>query len=221
MASIVFAIGAIPFCITQNQKATVEVRVHLGNARRASPFQEDYLSIRILPMFSRYSLALVVFFGISPFLGNGAAAQPPSPGALVVVPISLMASGQKGGPFSPPSFQYRLSATTGTVDYSIETPSWVTANPSNGTVDARGVLVTLTITETAQSFEPGAYTPPVKFKNMTSGRGSTSRVIRLVVLAPKTTTTGVGVSNNSHLDYLTDSRGEVLVDGHGARLLAR
>src|SRR5438105_8214599 len=50
---------------------------------------------------------------------------------LLVTPLTAMAvSGPQGGPFSPSLFEYRISASTGTVGYSIRTPSWLTASSS-------------------------------------------------------------------------------------------
>ena len=37
-----------------------------------------------------------------------------------------------GGPFSPSLIEYRVSASTGTVSYSIRTPSWLTASSTFG-----------------------------------------------------------------------------------------
>ena len=48
---------------------------------------------------------------------------------LIVTPSTSVAfSGPRGGPFSPPLIEYQISASTGTVSYSIRTPSWLTAS---------------------------------------------------------------------------------------------
>jgi hypothetical protein len=58
-----------------------------------------------------------------------------NPPALQVSPSTdIAASGTHGGPFSPSSFRYSLSATFGSVKYSITTPSWLTASSGSGTV---------------------------------------------------------------------------------------
>jgi hypothetical protein len=163
-----------------------------------------------------FALAALV---IAPVLAGSAGAQQSSP-ALVVVPLSLVATGPQGGPFSPPSFQYRLSATSGTIKYSIDAPSWVTPSPSAGTIDTRGAVVTLTINPTAQRLQPGTYGPAVRFTNGTNGRGSASRAIRLIVLAPKSATTGVGLTDNRGWYLLGDQEERLLTD-RGEPLLAR
>jgi hypothetical protein len=51
--------------------------------------------------------------------------------SLQVTPYTnIAASGTQGGPFSPSSFHYTLSATSGSVNvnYSIITPSWLAAS---------------------------------------------------------------------------------------------
>src|SRR5262245_48419182 len=91
--------------------------------------------------------------------GSALAQQPRGPQpALVVIPLtSPVATGPQGGPFSPTSFQFRLRATTGEVNFSISTPSWVSASPSTGASDTSGVVVTLTINPTALSLPAGTY----------------------------------------------------------------
>jgi len=59
----------------------------------------------------------------------GAEEQPArlSQPSLIVTPAgSLAFSGPRGGPFSPARFEFRVTSTTGTVSYSIRTPSWLT-----------------------------------------------------------------------------------------------
>src|SRR5262249_58942811 len=74
----------------------------------------------------------------------------PSQPSLIVTPASSVAfSGPRGGPFSPERFEFRVSSTTGTVGYSIRTPSWLTASPTFGTTDTRGVTITPTVNANA------------------------------------------------------------------------
>src|SRR5262245_20811593 len=55
-------------------------------------------------------------------------AQRPAPPSLVVTSSTSIAfSGPPGGPFSPRSVEYRVSASSGSVRYFIRTPSWLTA----------------------------------------------------------------------------------------------
>src|SRR5262249_283866 len=47
---------------------------------------------------------------------------------------NIAASGHQGGPFTPSSFSYSLSAVMGSLKYSItNVPSWLTASPKSGT----------------------------------------------------------------------------------------
>src|SRR5262245_12404497 len=69
--------------------------------------------------------ASVICLGISamlPLARADAEEKPakPSQPSLIVTPSSSMAfSGPRGGPFSPERFEFRVSSTTGTVNYSI------------------------------------------------------------------------------------------------------
>ena len=101
--------------------------------------------------------------------------RPPQP-SLIVTPASSVAfSGPRGGPFLPARFEFRVSSTTGTVGYSIRTPSWLTASPIFGTTDTRGVTITLTVNANASRLSPGAYGPGVAFTNVSNGHGSATR----------------------------------------------
>src|SRR5262245_56168447 len=93
-------------------------------------------------------------------------------------------SGPRGGPFSPPLFQYRVSASTGTVSYSIRTPSWLTASLTSGRADADGVTITLSANAEALHLAPGGYGPGVAFTNVSNGQGSTIRLAKLIIRAP-------------------------------------
>src|SRR5262249_43942883 len=96
-------------------------------------------------------LASIVSLGIpamllSPQLAAAQKSTGQSPPALVVAPSTSVAfSGPPGGPFSPSAIEYRLSASTGTISYSIRTPSWLTASSTAGATDSKGVTITLTV----------------------------------------------------------------------------
>ena len=177
-------------------------------------------SPRMKFMDPRCYLAVALAVSMAPLLAEDAAAQQPhsaTPPVLVVVPLNLVATGPQGGPFSPSSFQYRIRATTDTISYSINAPPWVTADPGTGTLDTSGVTVTLKINPTAQSLPPGTYAPAVKFTNVTNGRGSTSRAIRLLVVPPDPASTA-GIAQRAPL---LDERGGAILNDRGERLLAR
>jgi hypothetical protein len=102
--------------------------------------------------------------------------------SLIVSPTSTIAfSGPQGGPFSPSNIEYRVNASSGTVGYSIRTPSWLTASSSSGATDTKGITITLTVNANASSLSPGTYGPAVGFTNVSNGRGSTSRLAKLTV----------------------------------------
>jgi hypothetical protein len=155
------------------------------------------------------TLCLTVLSGC---LGWTAAAQPASRPSLTVTPTSAInISGAQGGPFSPPSIQYRLSASTGTIKFAITPPFWLTADPRVGTVGVDGVTVTLSANPQALKLAPRAYQAPVTFTNVTNGQGTTSRTAKLTVQQSATPSQG----------YLLDERGEYLRDNRGERLIAR
>ena len=152
-----------------------------------------------------------------------AAQRPPeqSPPSLVVTPSSSIAfSGPQGGPFSPSLIEYRIRASTGTVNYSIRTPSWLTASSSFGSTDTGGVTITLTLNANASRLPPGTYGPGVAFTNVSNGRGSRTWPARLTVQGaslPRPT----GQVERGRGGYLLDSRGGYLLDDRGGRLLAQ
>ena len=89
--------------------------------------------------------------------------------ALQVAPATnIVASGPQGGPFSPTSFSYTLSATSGSVSYSISgVPTWLTASATSGTASS-GTTVTFTVNTNANSLAANTYTATITF---TSGTG--------------------------------------------------
>jgi Divergent InlB B-repeat domain len=105
-----------------------------------------------------------------------------NPPALLVTPTTnIVASGTQGGPFSPSSSHYKLSATYGSVKYSITTPSWLTASSKSGTVTTSAKTITFTINSSAHGLQPNTYVSSVNFNNTTNGQGNASRVATLTV----------------------------------------
>jgi len=78
---------------------------------------------------------------------------------------SRKSRGQQGGPFSPASFHYALSATYGSVKYLITTPSWLTASPKSGTVTTSAETITFTINSSAKNLTPNTC---INFNNTTN-----------------------------------------------------
>jgi len=147
-------------------------------------------------------------------LTSSAAAQEsvrPSPPSLVVTPLTgIQVSGVQGGPFSPAAFQYRVSASSGTVRYAIIIPSWLTASSRFDTADTSGVVITLTVNPTATQLPPATYRPHVVFRNVTNGHGSTDRIATLIVQAPSNAYKGGGLLLDGSGRYLLDDRGDRL-----------
>ena len=147
--------------------------------------------------------------------------------SLIVTPLTGIAvSGPKGGPFSPSSFQYRVSASTGTVRYSVSAPSWLTVSSSVGVTDVSGITITLTVSSTASQLAPGKYGPSVAFTNVTNGHGSASKSATLIIQAPSDPPAPATRIIRAPLaeppaskGLLLDGRGGYLMDDRNGRLL--
>jgi hypothetical protein len=114
---------------------------------------------------------------------------------LQVTPASnIAASGTQGGPFSPSSFSYTLSAASGSVKYSISgVPNWLTASPTSGTVTTKATSVTFKInTSAADKLSASTYVSSINFNNNTNTQ-VTTRVATLTV-TPKEYTIKVSAS---------------------------
>jgi hypothetical protein len=146
---------------------------------------------------------------VSSGFGGAAAAQTaPRPSLTVTPPSSVNISGSEGGPFSPGSIQYHLSASTGTIKFAITAPFWLTADPRIGTVGTDSVTVTLRLNPRASELSAQAYEAPVTFINVSNGQGTTRRTAKLTV-------------EPSSTGYLRDNSGGYLLNDLGERLLAR
>src|SRR5580700_7187663 len=125
-----------------------------------------------------FGASLLIFASIifSSLLALGQEAH----GALQIAPsTNTVASGLQGGPFSPSTFTYTLTASTGSVNYSItNVPKWLTASSTSGVATTSGTTVTFSINSNAQSLAPGTYTRNINFN---SKAGSTSRLATLTV----------------------------------------
>jgi uncharacterized repeat protein (TIGR02543 family) len=96
---------------------------------------------------------------------------------------------------------YSLSATYGSVNYSIITPSWLTAPSKSGTVTTTAKTITFNINSTAHSLQPSTYVNSISFNNTTNNQGNTTRVATLIVnpkqysLAVRASPTGDGTAS--------------------------
>jgi antibiotic biosynthesis monooxygenase (ABM) superfamily enzyme len=103
---------------------------------------------------------------------------------LQVTPSSkIVASGTHGGPFSPRSFQYALSATFGSVSYSIaNVPSWLTVSSKSGTVNTSAKTITFMVkSSAADKLAPNTYVSNIDFNNTTNNAGDTTLLATLTV----------------------------------------
>ena len=137
-------------------------------------------------------------------------AQPalPAPLAntLVVSPATdIAASSTPGGPFSPSSFQYQLSASSGSIGYSISgVPSWLTASSTSGTLTTSPIPVTFTVNSNANTLPTGTYGPStITFTNTTNGSGNTTQAATLTVTPP-------GLANDYFANATTIQAGQTL-----------
>jgi hypothetical protein len=162
--------------------------------------------------FGSFWPTLCLASALSGCFGCTVAAQPAPRPSLTVTPSSpIDISGAQGGPFSPPSIQYHLTASTGTIKFAITPPFWLTADPRAGSVGVDGTTVTLSVNAQALKLAPRAYQAPVTFTNVTNGQGTTSRTAKLTVQGSATPSQG----------YLLDESGGYLRDNRGERLIAR
>jgi hypothetical protein len=160
--------------------------------------------------------------------------------ALVVEPSTGIAiSGAEGGPFVPSTFEYRVRASVGVINYSVRTPAWLSASPTSGAVDTNGVTVRMEISPAASQLGQGVYGPAVAFTNATNGEGSTTRpaVLRIIGGGPATKTppraaeppgpkAGKPATKADHVldgnaGYLLDGSGGYIIDPRGGRMLTR
>jgi hypothetical protein len=148
---------------------------------------------------------------------NRAESQP----SLIVSADRIDSRGPEGGPFSPTSFQFRVSASSGTIRYSIRGPAWLTITPAAGETDARGMKVTFTVSPAALRLAPGTYGPAVSFTNVNNGQGSTTRAARLTISPPAKSPPRRGSSVPERADHLLEDKGGRLLDDRGEPLRPR
>src|SRR5258707_12793686 len=119
-----------------------------------------------MPTARTASTALIAISAILLLTQIGVAQRPVGqslPSLIVTPSTSIAFSGPRGGPFAPSLVEYRVSASTGTVNYSIRTPSWLTASSISGATDTSGVTITLRVNASASTLPPGTYGPGIVF----------------------------------------------------------
>ena len=177
-----------------------------GNVRRVSARHRSSKN-RMRSIWSALYLAVLA----GSLIGAAAPQTAPKPSLTVTPSSPVNISGPQGGPFSPSSVQYRLSASTGTIKFAIAVPFWLTADPRTGTAGTDGVTVTFSPNPQASKLAPRAYEAPVTFTNVTNGQGTTRTTAKLTVQRSAKPSQG----------FLLDETGGYLLDNRRERLLAR
>ncbi len=103
--------------------------------------------------------------------------------ALRVTPATnMIAAGNTGGPFAPSSFQYQVSATVGSFNYSISgVPTWLTPSATAGNTSS---ATPVTFTVNANNLVANTYTATITFTNTDTGQGTQTRTATLTVNPP-------------------------------------
>jgi hypothetical protein len=110
---------------------------------------------------------------------------PPSPALQVGPTANIVAAGNQGA-LPPSSFPYALSASAGTVNYSISgVPNWLTPSSTSGAASSSGTTVTFTVNANANGLAPGTYGPTtITFTNTNTGQGTQTRTATLAINPP-------------------------------------
>jgi streptogramin lyase len=125
-------------------------------------------------------------------VANKIASLPVSPMLLRVSPANIVATGPEGGPFTPTSFQYQLSAAAGSLNYAITgIPSWLNANFTSGTLTTTPTTVTFSLNNVG-GLTPDVYGATIAFTNTSTGAGNTKRNAVLAVYGSLTATPSSG-----------------------------
>lgn len=107
---------------------------------------------------------------------------------LSVSPLTdFNASGNAGGPFSPQNALYTLMNTgDAPLEWRAEfSDGWLKVTPTNGSLSPmQSVTVAIEINSNAFSFNPGFYSEIVRFRNMTTGMGTTEIAVNLTIKQP-------------------------------------
>lgn len=100
--------------------------------------------------------------------------------------LETTSTGIFGGPFEPSSFSNQVRASSGTINFAIDTtklPSWLNASPTAGTVtNSSTANVVFTVNNNANSLGAGTYGPfSIDLKNTTNDRGNVTHNVTLKV----------------------------------------
>jgi hypothetical protein len=132
----------------------------------------------------------------------------PVPSLQVTATTNIATSGNLGGPFAPSSFPYQLSATSGSVNYSISgVPGWLTPSSTSGNVSTSGTTVTFTVNSNANT-RTASDNATITFTNSVTGQGTQTRTATLTVNPPSlqvTPTTNIASSGTQGGPFLPSS----------------
>jgi hypothetical protein len=100
---------------------------------------------------------------------------------VVTPPSNIASSGNYGGPFSPTTWNYQVSSTSDSLNFSIGgVPSWLNASLPGGTATTTPLTVTFSLMN-AGTLHHGTYNATITFTNTTNHQGDTSRTATLIV----------------------------------------
>jgi hypothetical protein len=120
--------------------------------------------------------------------------------------------GNAGGPFSPSSLTYTVKNVNGSdVDWTVSNSGeWLSLSPTGGSLaPGQTATVTVSLNAAAASLPNGTYSSDVTFTDLTTGLGTTTRQVRLLVGAVYVNRGAVGTHDGRNWDtgFLTVSAG--------------
>ncbi len=121
----------------------------------------------------------------------------PEPAMTVTPSTSFTTTGPVGGPFSPSSVQYTVAAASGTVNWSVVTPSWLTASASSGTASSSRTPITFTVNSNANNYGAEQINETIEFVNSGQGGGNTTRSAQLIPVLTNSSTDSTSSVNPS------------------------
>jgi hypothetical protein len=103
-----------------------------------------------------------------------------TPNLVITETTNIAASGNQGGPFSPASFSYNLSAVSSDTTYTISgVPSWLTASSTSGALTTTPTTVTFSINASANGLPVGTQSSTITVT--TADSQSVTRTATLVI----------------------------------------
>jgi hypothetical protein len=139
------------------------------------------------------------------------------PEMLIEPSDTFVVTGEQGGPFVPPSREYRV-ANTGTNDFSwsaAASASWLSLSSSGGSAPAGSTqTVTATVNAYAGLLPVGDYPATISFGNPSSGLGETRDVV-LSVLSNQPSGCGIGLLMSEYVEGSSNNKAVEIYSGSG------